>query len=70
MNDNNYLDPAHYKERPGPQPIEVTEHWGLGFHLGNVIKYIYRAGHKTTDPRADIDKAIWYLQRYRRTLNG
>jgi hypothetical protein len=36
----------------------------LGFHLGNAVKYIARAGKK--DPnrlREDLEKARWYLDR-------
>ena len=32
----------------------------LNYHLGNVIKYVCRAGH-TGDPLEDLDKAIHYL---------
>ena len=44
--------------------IKVIEAWDLGFHLGNAIKYINRAGKKTGDPTEDLKKAIWYIQRY------
>lgn len=55
--------PAHYT-RGTIETIDVIEDWKLGFHLGNVIKYISRAGHK--DPSKtleDLKKALWYLQR-------
>lgn len=55
--------PAHYKSG-NMETIEVIEAFGLGFHLGNAIKYILRAGRKTEDEREDIKKAIWYLNRY------
>jgi len=45
--------------------IKVIDAWGLGFHLGNVIKYISRAGKK--DPKMliqDLKKAAWYLEKY------
>ena len=35
---------------------------GLNFHLGNAIKYIARAGHKTKNKIEDIEKAIHYLE--------
>ena len=44
--------------------IDAIEDWGLDFCLGNVVKYIARAGHK--DPNKgveDLKKAAWYLQR-------
>jgi hypothetical protein len=53
--------PTHYS-RLDPQPIEVIEAWGLGFHLGNVLKYIARAEHKGTELR-DLRCAEWYLKR-------
>lgn len=58
--------PQHYGGKDNPyEAIKVIEAWDLGFHLGNAVKYISRAGKK--DPAKvgeDIDKAIWYLQRY------
>jgi len=53
---------THYS-RYNPQPIEAIEGWGLGFHLGNVLKYILRAPHKGTELR-DLKKARWYLDRW------
>lgn len=44
--------------------IDVIEDWGLGFNLGNAVKYIARAGRK--DPARTIEdllKARWYLDR-------
>lgn len=44
--------------------IDVIEDWGLGFSLGNAVKYIARAGRK--DPERtleDLQKARWYLER-------
>ena len=44
--------------------IDAIEAWGLGFCLGNAIKYIARAGKK--DPAKtleDLRKARWYLER-------
>jgi hypothetical protein len=53
--------PAHY--HPGVyECINVIEAWGLGFHLGNAIKYIARAGRKG-DRLEDLKKAAWYLNR-------
>lgn len=46
------------------EAIKVIEAWGLGFCLGNTVKYISRAGHK--DPEKiieDLEKSLWYLQR-------
>lgn len=54
--------PSYYK-RGGIEAIDAIEAWGLGFCLGNVIKYIARAGHKTADGLRDLKKAEWYLNR-------
>jgi hypothetical protein len=58
-------NPKHYGGDANPfEAIKVIEAWGLGFHLGNVVKYIARAGKK--DPAKeleDLKKARWYLDR-------
>lgn len=54
--------PAYYKTG-GIEAIDAIEAWGLGFNLGNVVKYIARAGHKTADGLRDLKKAAWYLSR-------
>ena len=53
--------PAHYT-RGGIECIDVIEALGLGFHLGNALKYLWRAGHKG-DALEDLRKARWYLER-------
>lgn len=53
--------PRHYT-RGGIETIDVIEAWQLGFHLGNAVKYISRAGHKG-DALEDLKKARWYLDR-------
>lgn len=46
------------------EAIKVIEAWGLGFCLGNTIKYISRAGKKDNNSRLqDLEKAKWYLER-------
>ncbi|HWR49911.1 MAG TPA: DUF3310 domain-containing protein [Bryobacteraceae bacterium] len=55
------LRPAHYT-RLNPEPLDVIEAWGLGWHLGNVLKYIARAGHKGSELQ-DLRKARNYLDR-------
>lgn len=56
--------PAHYSTG-GVEAIDVIEAWDLGFHLGNVVKYVSRAGHKPgTDAVEDLRKARWYLDRF------
>ncbi len=54
--------PPHYALLQ-PEPIDVIEGWGLGFHLGNAVKYIARAGRKTESPIEDLKKARFYLDR-------
>jgi hypothetical protein len=55
--------PAHYRAENGLEAIDVIEGFGLGFCLGNAVKYILRAGRK--DPTAqDLAKAVWYLRRH------
>jgi hypothetical protein len=54
--------PSYYKTG-GVEAIDAIEAWGLGFNLGNVVKYIARAGHKTADSLQDLRKAAWYLNR-------
>ena len=55
--------PVHYKAG-GIEAIEIIEAYGLDFHLGNAVKYILRAGVKTEDPTEDLEKAIWYINRF------
>lgn len=53
--------PPHY--RPGKhEAIDVIEAWGLGFCLGNVVKYIAPYELKGS-PVEDLSKARWYLDR-------
>lgn len=53
--------PKHYTEHPsGIECITITEH--MPFCLGNVIKYVWRAGLKG-DRLQDLKKARWYLER-------
>jgi hypothetical protein len=54
--------PTYYKHG-GIVTIDVIDAWGLGFNLGNVVKYISRAGHKTVGGLQDLKKAAWYLDR-------
>jgi hypothetical protein len=57
--------PAHYGGADKPyEAIKVIEAWDLGFHLGNTVKYISRAGKKTPDLLKDLKKAAWYLNRH------
>ena len=52
--------PPHYKAG-GIETIDFIEAKLLGYHLGNVVKYISRAQHK--GGMQDLLKAQWYLNR-------
>ena len=54
--------PAHYIEGRAFEPITVIEEYGLCHHLACVVKYIARAGRKTSALN-DLLKAEWYLDR-------
>ena len=51
--------PSYYK-RGSIQVWDFIRDQGMNFHLGNVIKYVCRAGHKDNDIE-DLAKAIHYL---------
>lgn len=53
--------PTHYKGNKF-EVIDVIEDFGLGFNLGNSIKYILRSGKKDNSVE-DLKKAIWYIER-------
>lgn len=56
--------PAHYGGADNPyEAIKVIEAWGLGFCLGNPVKYLARAGKKGA-ALEDLKKAAWYLNRH------
>lgn len=53
--------PPHYKVG-GIETIDFIEAKGLGYNLGNVVKYLTRADHKGNKVQ-DLEKARWYLER-------
>lgn len=53
--------PPHYTVG-GVETIDFIEAKGLNYHLGQVIKYVSRAGKKG-DALQDLQKARWYLNR-------
>ena len=60
---DNVNHPSHYTSGQ-IEVIDFIEDQHLGFHLGNAVKYISRAGRK--DPARtveDLRKAAWYLNR-------
>jgi len=56
----NETGPQYYR-RGSVQCWDFIRQQELNFHLGNVIKYVCRAGHKFDDID-DLEKAIHYLQ--------
>lgn len=64
--------PAHYNSGK-IEVIEAIEDWKLGFHLGNAVKYVARAGKKLPEKCneelrieltvQDLEKAKWYIDR-------
>lgn len=54
--------PDHYGGDTTYEAIKVIEAWGLGFSLGNVLKYVARTDKKG-DPLENLEKARWYLDR-------
>ena len=64
MDCNNITHPSHYCEGRSYEPIEVISDWELDFDLGNVVKYISRAGRKGNKLEnliEDLEKAAFYL---------
>jgi len=57
--------PNHYGGKDNLyEAIKVIEAWDLDFNLGNVVKYVSRAGKKDKETKLqDLEKALWYLQR-------
>lgn len=53
--------PEHYQMNP--EPVKVIKAWNLDFSLGNVVKYVARAGKKKGEGRdKDLHKAMDYLR--------
>ena len=58
--------PEHYGGKDNPyETIKIIDAmgWGKEFCLGNVIKYVTRAGKKDNNSsKQDLNKAKWYLE--------
>ena len=68
MSDDMINHPPHYR-LGDREVIEITEQ--LDFLSGNVVKYVCREGRKKgADPRDDLAKALWYLERKIRLYGG
>ena len=59
--------PPYYGRDIGVEVIDIIEEWNLGFHLGNVLKYLVRAGKKESK-LMDLKKALWYAERFSEKL--
>lgn len=64
---DNINSPSHYTYGK-IECIDFIQDKGLNFCLGNVIKYIVRAGHKHSDSLTDKDKAIEDLKKAKKYL--
>lgn len=62
--ENNAVNhPSHYTDGK-IEVFDFIQDKGLGFCLGNVVKYVARAGKKNPAKRVeDLQKAAWYLQK-------
>lgn len=58
------INHPEYYRNSGIEAIDFIEAHSLNFNLGNVIKYITRAGRKDgEDSLTALRKAQWYLER-------
>jgi hypothetical protein len=68
----NVIRPSHYGGEGNTYEVfNVLEAWDIDkdFYLGNVIKYVARAGKKDSSKiKEDLEKALVYLQRRISTL--
>lgn len=61
---DNINHPSHYTSGK-IEVIDFIEDQKLPYHLGNVVKYIARAGKKDPTKKVeDLKKAAWYLNRF------
>lgn len=62
--ENDPINPKHYTDG-NIEVIDFIDDKKLGFCLGNVVKYVARAGKKNPDKEIeDLEKAEWYLKHY------
>ena len=75
MIDKEYANNNHasyYGGEDNPyEAIKVIDAWNLDFCLGNVVKYISRAGKKgNNSAEQDLKKALWYLEHEIESMKG
>lgn len=59
----NAIRPDYYKSN-GIEVLDLTDAFDLNFNLGNVVKYVVRAGKKDGEEKEkDLAKAKFYLNR-------
>ena len=69
MKEQTQIEPCYYNVR-GFEVIDFIEAYSLNFNLGNVIKYIARAGCKPEEDYVTaLKKAEWYLTREIRQIS-
>lgn len=71
MKNNKQIEhPDYYNKHPsGIECIEVVRHFS--FNIGNVVKYVWRAGLKDdNETLQDLKKALFYLQDEIKRLEG
>ena len=60
---NSINHPDHYGgENNTYEAIKIIEAYDLNFSLGNVIKYVLRAGKKSENAIEDLEKAARYIE--------
>lgn len=66
--DDTQADPVNHPDHytaGGIEVIDIIETKGLGYHLGNALKYLLRMGIKDPDKwEEDLEKCKWYIDRY------
>ena len=65
--------PSYYNQ--GIEVIDFVDSYGLNFNLGNVVKYVVRAGHKPGEEavealRSPFDERIKFVFRNRRARHS
>jgi len=68
MQDDPVNHPKHYTFGR-IEVLDAIEDWRLGFHAGNVVKYVVRAKHKGKELE-DLRKARVYLDRLIAMVEG
>lgn len=58
---SNINHPKHYQAKI--EPLDLIDAWNLNFNLGNVVKYVCRAGKKDKEKEIeDLEKAKFYIE--------